>query len=265
MPMALKAIIAEAEHTKLPEAVQKEYTKRDDGTFMLDVEVTQGFGLENVDGLKKALEAERGTARKLTATLKSFEGLDPAAARAAVAKVVEMEKWDPEKEVAEKIKAREEQLVKKHQDELTAVKGKADSYFNQMKQDKVTAAITAAVTEHKGSVDLLLPIIERHVKLREADNGTLVVEVVDDKGQPRVGDGQGNPMTIPQFVAELRSTDRFARAFDGTGSTGSGAGGGSAGGGGGPGPKGRTTKTITSKEIGSNLEAVASGDMSVAD
>ena len=49
--------------------------------------------------------------------------------------------------------------------------------------------------------------------MRQNDAGQFVVEVIDGDGNQRI-DAQGNPMTIPQLVDEMRASETFSRAFE---------------------------------------------------
>lgn len=70
--MALKKVITAEEHKTLSETVQPLYMPSGDG-FALDIE----GGLDDVAGLKSALEKERKAARDAAARLKKLEGVDP--------------------------------------------------------------------------------------------------------------------------------------------------------------------------------------------
>ncbi|GAG17847.1 unnamed protein product, partial [marine sediment metagenome] len=85
----------------------------------------------------------------------------------------------------------------------------------------VKNACIEALNSAGGKAKLMLPVMERLVRMRK-DGEAYLAEVVNEKGEPRVGDSQGNPMTIPQFVEELKGMDDYSPAFDGSGSTGSG-------------------------------------------
>ena len=62
------------------EALRGEY-KQVEGGFQLDVKPTNGFALENVEGLKSALGKERNSVSSLTKEInkikKEFDGIDP--------------------------------------------------------------------------------------------------------------------------------------------------------------------------------------------
>jgi hypothetical protein len=229
--MALKAILDNLDG--LPADVAKEYTKGDDGKFTLVVEAVGGLALENVDGLKTALSKERETARKAGDALKPFDGLDPVKARDALTKVGEMANWTPEQKVKEQIESIKSQLLEAHGKEKATLEKRLAGYQKQLNNALITQAATAAIAEHKGVVELLLPHVERSTRIRETENGQLVVEVIDKDGNPRV-DNKGNAMSITQLVESMKASDTFARAFEGSGATGSGATGGKAGGSGRP-------------------------------
>lgn len=197
-----------------------------DGKFVLQVEGIGGFALENVEGLKSALGRERSRADKAEGKIKKFGDLDPDVARTALTELEELKSIDPKKEAdrlaAAKVEAATKQLIEKHTSELTGVKQKADGYLGQVRSLLIDNVATAALAEHKGSVDLLLPHVQRHTRLKETDDGKFVVEVVDKDGNPRIGDSKGTPMTVGQLVAEMKSSESYGRAFEGTGNNGGG-------------------------------------------
>lgn len=79
-------------------------------------------------------------------------------------------------------------------------------------------------------MDLLLPHVRTHTRVKEVD-GKFYVEVIDKDGNARIADGKGTPMTIQGLVAEMRGSDTFGRAFEGSGNSGSGKQPGHGGGG----------------------------------
>ena len=85
----------------------------------------------------------------------------------------------------------------------------------------VDAEATRAITELKGVPGLLLPHVQRNVKVVEED-GEYRAAVTDARGEPRV-DARGEYVSIRDLVAEMRDSDVFARAFDASGVGGGGA------------------------------------------
>lgn len=260
--MALKALLDSVEG--LDESIQKEYKKDEkSGKYILDVEAVDGLALENVSGLKTALQKERGERSKLADMLKKFEGIeDPDAAREALEKYEEVKNWAPDKKVEEMLDARTKDLVKKHQKEFEKKDNEAKALRQQLEQVLISEAAMKAITAAKGSPTLLLPHVKQAARLREAD-GKYLVEVIDETGTVKV-DNNGNPMTIQQFVEDLKSSDDFARAFEPSGSSGSGSGGSSSRQTANPGGK-RTVKSSDQEAINANWEAIAKGEVVVVD
>lgn len=223
--MALKAIVDTVDG--LPADVAKEYAKGDDGKFRLQVTPVDGLALENVDGLKTALGKERESVRKLTEATKTFEGLDADKARDALKKVEEMANWTPEEKVKQQIEAIKTAMLDSHGKEKSGLQKKLDALTKQLNGALITSAATQALVKHKARGDgtLLLPHVERQVRMRETENGQFMVEVVDENGNVRVN-GAGKNMSIEELVESMKKSDAFAPGFDGSGASGSGAAGG---------------------------------------
>ncbi len=223
--MSLPAKINEEAYTKLSEEIKKEYKKQSDGTFLLDVLAVDGFAMEDVKGLKTALSSERTQREAAESKIKSFEGVDAAKAREALKKVEEMANWTPEDKVKEQTDAFKKQLEDKHRGEL----GKKDEVLTtltkQLEKVMIDAEAIKAITENKGSATLLLPHVRNSTRMKQTEKGDYVVEIYNNDGSTRISPIAGStaPMTISEFVAEMKSNETFAPAFDGTGATGTGA------------------------------------------
>lgn len=226
--MALKLVVDKLD--EVPEALRGEYTEKD-GKFHLNVD-----GIEDNAPLKKALESERKARVALEAKIKTWEksGKTPEEIADLIAQASKAEEerlqnageWD-------KLKA---QMNVKHDDAVKALQAKLDAKDGEIKSMRrsleshlIDAEATAAIAAAKGVPDLLLPHVQKLVKVVE-DNGKYTVQVVDSKGDPRVN-GKGDPLSIGDLVTELKATDVFGRAFESSGNTGSGSRQGSGGGG----------------------------------
>lgn len=255
--MALNAILESVEG--LPEDVAKEYKKRDDGKFVLDVTSVDGLELAEVSKLQSALSKERENSRKANEKLKIFEGLDPDKAREALGKVEEMANWEPEQKVKEQIEAVKSQMMDAHGKEKAKLQEKLEKLTNSLEDAMIVSVASQELAKEKGSVRLLMPHMRQQTRLREAD-GRFVVEVMGDDGNPRLTGSDGHPMSIAELVSEMKTQDDFASAFEGTGATGSGATGS------GNSPKKQQANTISADDkeaVESNLEAVASGEKTI--
>lgn len=165
---------------------------------------------------KELLDAER----KAAAALKNYDGVDPAEYKALKDAAADAER---KKAAAEgDFKSLEKQLIDRHQAEL----GQRDTRITQLsaalERRLVDADAAAAIAEAKGSVKGLLPHVRPHIKVVEVD-GEFVAQVVDSRGQPRIADGKGTPMSIADLVNELRGDQELARLYEGSGSSGGGA------------------------------------------
>jgi hypothetical protein len=226
--MAIKAIIDKLEDVAEPLREHYRAGTPDEGAegrFVLGVESVSGFALENVDGLKSALGKERTQREKLERDVVKFKDLDPEKAREALAELETLKAIDPSKEADKiantKFEAAKAQLLEKHTGEIKAREDRIGLLTGTVESLLIDAAATAALAEAKGSVELLLPHVRKHAKVKEVD-GRFLVEIVDKDGNGRIADGKGTPMDIKGLVAEMRESETFARAFDGDGHSGTG-------------------------------------------
>lgn len=127
-----------------------------------------------------------------------------------------------------------ESLVKDYEGKLAKSKEREASLLSAVQKLLVTAEATRLLAdpELKGEASLLLPHIEQQARAVE-ENGQFRVQVFDPaSGNERFASGAA--MTLKALIQEMKNDTRFARAFDGTGSSGSGAPA--------QGAQGRTTK-----------------------
>lgn len=223
--MALKLSVDSVDG--LEESVRGLYTEKD-GKFVLNVE-----GLEDTSGLKTALQKERRERGELEKKVKRWEGLGKTDEEitALIAKHDETAQTEAERK-GEWDKLRT-QMNDKHAKDLQAKDEKISAYQKRLNAELVDARATSAIAAAKGVPDLLLPHVQRQVKVDEEFN----VIVVDAKGDPRVN-GKGEPLSITDLIEEMKANDVYGRAFEGSGHSGSGMRPNNGGGG----PAGRITK-----------------------
>lgn len=233
--MPLKAILTSLDG--IDQAFHDLY-RQDGERFVLDVEPSEGWALEDVHGLKNALQSERARARQFEQVAKKFDGLDPEQARDALQAVADGSAGNDSNKVKERMAAREQELAEKFQRDLEAAESRANGLKGELEKQLIHNATVEALRKHGGNVDLLLPHVKSQTRLEEADNGWRVV-VAGENGEPRVSmkAGSVDNMTIDELVEGMRQQDSFAPAFSGSGASGGGATGstvGSRGGGGAP-------------------------------
>lgn len=210
--MALKLTVDSLEAVDEP---LRGFYEQDGDKFKLKVD-----GVDDASGLKSALEKERKAARdaeraaaqwkKLGKSPDEIEQLLAAQAKLEEEKAEKAGEWN-------KLRA---QMNEKHEAALKAKADEASKMRTTLERYLVDAAATSAIAAAKGVPELLLPHVQRHVKVVEED-GDYVARVVDAKGDPRVN-SKGEHMTISELVAEMRQSEVFGRAFEGSGNTGSG-------------------------------------------
>ena len=151
----------------------------------------------------------------------------------------------------EKVKANmlseHEKALRSKDEELAKMRATID-------QRLIAADATREIAALKGAPELLLPHVQKYTKVVE-ENGEFVARIIDARGEFR-SNARGEYLTIKDLVAEMRESDVFSRAFDGTGAGGGGAPvKGSAGGG----QKQMTRKDFEAMDHAARATAIRSG------
>ncbi len=221
--MALQAILNEEAFTGLNDTLKTEYKKRDDGKYILDVSAVDGFALDDIKGLKSALAKERQNVSDLTGKLGKFGDLDADKAKEALEKLEKFNKANPDEKVKEQIEAIKAQMEEKRKAEVEGLNKKASTYTKEIERLLIEATAAQVIAEQKGNTTLLMPHIKSKTRVRE-DNGQFIVDVLDEKGVPRISPSSGNnsAMSIKELVEEMKSSDTYAPAFEGSGASGGG-------------------------------------------
>lgn len=233
----------------VPEAVRALYIPHGD-KFRLDV-----TGIEDTTGLKKALDAERTTARELDKQSKQWKALGrtPEEFAAMIAtqdkaetdRLAQAGEWDTLRK----------QMSDQHAATLKAESDKVAAAGHAVSKHIVDAQAIAAIAAAKGNTKLLMPFVRGALKAVEV-NGDYTVQVLNDKGEPRVN-AQGNFLSISDLVLEMKSDTSYGPLFESSGASGGGMSQSGAGAG---------LKTVSSSDkaaIGANLEAIAKGQIKV--
>ena len=187
------------------------------GKFVLGIEGADGFELINPTRLKTALSKERGTNSDLSKKVSAFEGIDPDAARTALDRMSEYEKFDPEKEAdkiaQEKYRNLESQLKTQHGKKIGELEETLGKTKGALHKALVETAASREIEKNGGDVALLLPHVVQFAKLKETDDG-YAIDIVDEKGFTRIGNDGSEHMSMADLVAEMKEHKSFGRAFD---------------------------------------------------
>lgn len=238
--MAL-AIVTSEQFAELPEVIQAEYVQQEGGTYKLKVDPVEGLRLANVDSMQTALQAERAAREKAEKFLKKYKGddgnfYDPASVKNALAKMAEIDKWDPdeklaehkanfERQVNERAAQREEDIKKKLTTEIEARDTSIGTLKGQLVRQLVDNAAVNAINQHDGIADVLLPVVKDNLQVVTTEDGNLEVVVRGNEGRPRFSPFKEEPtnMTVEELVRELKNKDAFAGCFRGNDASGGGS------------------------------------------
>lgn len=122
-------------------------------------------------------------------------------------------------EVQKQIESMKEALKAGHAKELGVKDQRIEGLQSQLYQLLVRDAANGAISKEDGIPDLLLPFVERQIKVSEAD-GKFSVNVVDDSGEIRYGN-TGGPMTVSELVQEMKTKEMYLPLFKSPGRSGS--------------------------------------------
>lgn len=192
---------------KVPADFQSFYVEKD-GKFNIDERFKNVT--KSIDGLNKTNKTLRGNDKTARDTIAAWSALgeSPDAVSAQLAdlneKLAKGEKINPEK-IKQEITASFDGKIKEKD-------AKIEGLTNAVRKHLITSVASAAIAESKGSIELLLPHIERQVKMVE-DKGEFKVVVVDSDGETRYGSG-GSPLTIAELVQSMKADKVYGRAFE---------------------------------------------------
>lgn len=198
----------------LDEAMAKLYREdEEEGGYRLDVEID---GLEDPEPLRAN---NRKLLKQLDSIRSKLKDIEPHYTEL-------LEAHQKTEEEAAKKKGDYDALIKQkdeaHGKELEKLGVEIKSLKDEIHTHLVDKTATEAIAKAKGSVTVLLPHVKAACRCQRDDQGKWTVEVLGDDGRPRLN-GKGDPMSIAEFVEELKSKDEFAVNFEGSGATGGGA------------------------------------------
>jgi hypothetical protein len=230
----LKAVVTDL--NTVDEAHRAFYVERN-GKFYVNITPVEGFELDNVQGLKTALGAERNNVAVLKEQIKPYEGLDAAAARTAIERIAAFGDITPDAaktavETAARLTALDpaKEADKIANTKLETLKSQLQAQFT-LRETELTTAVKAGETtvqsltgqlqtlvrdnEIKSELAKLNPLDDardaiellagKSVRTKMVD-GKVAVEVLDTNGNPRIKDVQGAPFTIADLLTEVRDS-----------------------------------------------------------
>lgn len=177
----------------------------------LTPELPDGVEIEDVAGLRSALEDEKAKRRTAMERIKAME----AEAKKAEAKRAKEQGGDAAREAEERFAEERAQMA--------AAKAQLEA---ELHNRLLEAEVSTALAKHKGKLGLLSPVLKTRGKVEVLEDGTRRVVVVDSDGKPQLSKRkgqQGQPMTLDELTESLKADKDFLPAFEGNGVGGSGA------------------------------------------
>lgn len=223
---------------KVPEAMRGFYAPMEGGAagFKLKVKAAGGYELTNPGTLRTALEREREDHRKARERIGKWGERDPDTTLPLLAKIEGVSDLDAllagRGKGAADIEAVKRELGTKHEGERATWTKREKALQGGIERHLRRATALQAIAAEQGNDALLMsPVLDR-LRVKEAGEDFTVV-VVDEQGTERItkAEGQTGPMSVREYVQELKRDARFQPAFKGSGAEGGGTPPGSGGGG----------------------------------
>lgn len=217
---------------KIPADFRGLYKDGGNGTFTLD---TEHAGVKSavsaITGLNNALKASRAEAKARPAAidlspLKEY-GDEPGAILTKFTETVDGLKSQIKGVNVDKIKT---DLAGEWQGKLTKAEEKSARAEKSFHNRVVVGDAKAAIAQHKGDVDLLLPFVLQSAKVISNKDGDLDVVILDDAGDIRYSGVTGKPLSVAERVLEMKGNEKFGKLFTSDAPAGGGAAPGAAGG-----------------------------------
>lgn len=112
-----------------------------------------------------------------------------------------------------------EELERHLRGELQSKEDKLNQFKSKFVADHVQAQLTQEIATAKGVPELLAPVLKGRIEAALEDDG-IVITVLGADGKKMYKNGE--PATIADLIAEIKSNEVFGRAFEGSGASGSG-------------------------------------------
>lgn len=203
--MTLKMVVDSLESVE--EAFRSLYAKGEDGKFHLSVE-----GVEDVSGLKSALQKEREANKEMKGKMAAYEGIDPEKAQEALKKLrdIEEKKLIEAGELEKVLENRTKIMRQDHQaqvDQLTKRAEAAEADSDKTRKLLATAIIERGITDAVNEIGqprkgAIIDIIQRGRQTWRLDENGKPVAYNDD-GTTIYGKDGKEPISMKEWAQKL--------------------------------------------------------------
>lgn len=221
----------------VPEEYRIAYEQTQDGKFAVKGDLKPMFmslksNVTNLASTRKDLQRANGESAQRRQVIKEYEDLltaqgvsIPEGKKAIEALQEHLTVLANSAKNGTELKVNLDNLKRDFQKQAEAARAEADTKVTKMQKSLDRHLIgdqaRAALAKHKGSPELLMPIVASKVKV-VPEGEEYVVRVVDTDGTVRYDAKTGNLMTIEGLVSELKASPEYARAFESESKGGSG-------------------------------------------
>jgi hypothetical protein len=214
----------------VPETLRDFYAQQEGSDdFILQVEATGGFALEDVAGLKSTLGKLKDRVAKSDDALKGYTALDKSSSelQGLLSELATLqESQGSESDAVAAVRLEMDNLKRSAKSELekaiAPITELSNTRLDQLKSLLIDAKLREAIIAEGGSPKLLMPVLKNEVRARTDDSGNVIVEIIDAEGTPRVTGADLNPMGFDDLVRERKQDDELAVAFSANGHSGGG-------------------------------------------
>lgn len=221
MPTMALRIVAD-KLDEIPEGL-REAAKQDNGLFTV-AEMPEGWAVEDISGLRRVLSLELDKRKSLERTLKAFDGIDPdkaGEAREALEKLAAGQLRG-----SKEIEEYKQQVERKMATERQTLEEKLGKRTAELRERMIRGELAPVIAKLGGgeAMDAILTLASQHVRIEEADDGTLRHSIVDRDGKPRITtkSGSGDPMGYDELIEEMRNASSTRGLFRASSTGGSG-------------------------------------------
>lgn len=207
---------------------------KETGRYILAVEPYAGYELANTTNLRKALDTERGDAKRYKSELTKYEGIDPTIYKSTVEELQALKDADPanEEHINDLVAKRTESAQQNFAKQIESYKAEAAKReeMSATERAQLKSILNKSLVSEKAyqlakdisiSPELMAPHIEPYLKLSiEGDRASVLV--VDENGNPRAGKDFSTPMTTQELIEEISKNPRFAPLVKGSETSGAG-------------------------------------------
>jgi hypothetical protein len=223
---------------EVPEKYRGLYGENEEGKFVVS-DAAKGI-VEDYRGVSKSLFSVRADKKKVSdenaerrIATKAFEeianglGVEPGEAGYAAALKEHIDELIGKVKGGESHKVNLDKIRAEFDSRLATTVAEKDKEISvrdsALQRHLIKNAAMSALSKHKGSVDLLLPHVERMCKVMPTENGDWDVRVLDADGDVRMNSA-GGYLGVEDAIEEMKTQSAFKPAFEsalpaGTGTT----------------------------------------------